>query len=274
MDARVLDAKLPPRSRLRVADPKAGRDPESVFRGGDSGSKLRTTDGADGDRLVDTFRRRAGLPGDLERQPTRRERNLPRRISDGHGHHSSPGHHVIHGHHHFAAGHHGHGHGHFGHGVHFGHGHDFLGFHFGGFGFHRGHWHFALVIGAPLYWYSDPYSYHYRHHHYYHSWWDGDMARLRDWDEGYAEQANVRFDLEDRSCVELRLWTQDGIEHTVRVDPRFWDARDPGDLYAALWAELEEYGRLELEDRVNGRVYTFEAGQIQEIEAGPCLSDY
>lgn len=282
VDTRVLEEKLAPRSRLKLADPetrgdaKGRRDPESTFRGGDTSSKLGTTAEADGDRLVETFRGRAGLPDNLDRQPRRRgtERTRRGRISHGHGHHTSHGYHETHGHHHFPHGHHGHGHGHFGHGVHFGHRHHFLGFHFGGFGFHHGHWHFALVIGAPVVWYSDPYSYHYRHHHrYYHSWWDGDVARLRDWDERYAERASARFDLEGESCVELRVRTRDGTEFTVSVDPRYWDARDPGDLYAALWAELEEYGRLELEDRLDGRVYTFEAGQIQEIEAAPCLSD-
>lgn len=69
--------------------------------------------------------------------------------------------------------------------------------------------------------------------------------------------------------MELRLRTRDGDQHRIQVDPRYWDARDPGDLYAALWGQLEREGRLELED-IDGVLYVFPAGLLQEIEAAPC----
>lgn len=138
--------------------------------------------------------------------------------------------------------------------------HVVLGYHFGGFGFYHGHWHFAIVIG-------DPYVHH--HHHYYHySWWDGRGATLVSWQNAaQAYPADYRF--VEGSCVGLWLRTVDGSEYQIKIDPRYYNANNPGDLYAELWAELEQEGQLQIED-INGAIHVFPAGTIQQIEATSC----
>ena len=71
------------------------------------------------------------------------------------------------------------------------------------------------------------------------------------------------------SCVELWIRTTNGDDYAIKVDPRYWNAKDPGDLYAALWAELDQEGQLQLED-INGALHVFPAGLIQQIEARAC----
>lgn len=138
--------------------------------------------------------------------------------------------------------------------------HRVFGFHFGGFGFYHNRWHFAIVIGSP---------YVLHHHHYYnYSWWDGRGATLVTWERA-AESYPATYTFAPGDCVELVLRTRDGNDYAIKVDPRYWNARDPGDLYAALWAELEETGQLQVED-LNGALHVFPAGMIQQIEARAC----
>ncbi len=140
--------------------------------------------------------------------------------------------------------------------------HHVFGYHYGGFGFYHGRWHFVLVLGSP-----------YVHHYYYpyrYSWWDGYYSSLVTWDRAVdVRQTDYAFDFTGRTCVELWIRTTDGTVYEIKTDPRFWDARDPGDLYAALWSELEREGQLQIED-VNGAVHVFPAGMIQQIEAREC----
>ncbi len=134
-----------------------------------------------------------------------------------------------------------------------------FGWHYGGFGFYHGRWHFAIVLGSP-----------YVHHHYHYSWWDGRYSSLVTWDRAMeVHRTDYRFDLTGKTCVELWIRTTDGTEYAIKADPRYWDARDPGDLYAALWSELEREGQLQIED-INGAVHVFPAGMIQQIEARAC----
>lgn len=136
-----------------------------------------------------------------------------------------------------------------------------FGWHYGGFGFYSGHWHFAIVIGSPV-------LVHRHYHHYRYSWWDGYGASLVTWDRALeVRPANYAFT--DGTCVELWLQTTDGTEYAVKADPRYWGARDPGELYAALWGELEREGQLQIED-INGAIHVFPAGMIQQIEARAC----
>lgn len=133
-----------------------------------------------------------------------------------------------------------------------------FGWHYGGFGFYHGRWHFALVIGEP-----------YVHHHYYgYSWWNGRYASLYTWDRALRVHPG-RYAFADGSCVELWIRTDEGVDYEIKIDPRYYDARDPGDLYAALWSELEEEGQLQIQD-INGAVHVFPAGMIQQIEARGC----
>jgi hypothetical protein len=138
--------------------------------------------------------------------------------------------------------------------------HLIFGYHFGGFGFHHGYWHFAIVIGSP---------YVAHHHHYYnYSWWNGRGTSLVAWDRAVeAYPADYRFS--SGSCVALWLRTTDGVDYTVKIDPRYYNANDPGELYAALWAELDQQGSLQIED-IHGAIHVFPAGMIQQIEATVC----
>lgn len=139
--------------------------------------------------------------------------------------------------------------------------HAVFGWHYGGFGFYSGHWHFAIVIGSPV-------LVHRHYHHYRYTWWDGYGASLVTWDRALeVRPANYAFT--DGSCVELWLQTTNGTEYAVKADPRYWGARDPGELYAALWGELEREGQLQIED-INGAIHVFPAGMIQQIEARAC----
>jgi hypothetical protein len=138
-----------------------------------------------------------------------------------------------------------------------------FGYHYGGFGFYDGRWHFAIVIGGPVLvdYYVTRYGY---------SWWDGRPGSLYSWDRAARlYRADYTFDLTGRSCVELWIRTERGKDYVIEADPRYWNARDPGDLYQALWSQLEREGRLEIEDR-DGALYVFPAGMIQQIEARPC----
>ncbi len=138
-----------------------------------------------------------------------------------------------------------------------------FGYHFGGFGFYHGRWHFAIVIGSPV---IIRHTY-YRH---YYSWWDARGTSLYTWDSArQLYPANYNFDLSGRSCVALWIRTNDGLDFEIKIDPRYYNARDPGDLYAALWTELERQGQLYIED-VNGAVHVFPAGVIRQIEARAC----
>jgi hypothetical protein len=136
-----------------------------------------------------------------------------------------------------------------------------FGWHYGGFGFHHGRWHFAIVIGGPVY---------VRHHHYRYnySWWDGRYSSLYTWNRA-MEVHPANYSFAAGSCVELWLRTTDKTDYEIKVDPGYWNARDPGELYAALWAELDKEGQLQIVD-VNGAVHIFPAGMIQQIEARPC----
>lgn len=137
------------------------------------------------------------------------------------------------------------------------------GFHYGGFGFYAGRWHFAIVIGTPVY-------VDYRNRYYRYNWWDGRGASLVAWDDAVQRYpANYGFDLTRTNCVSLWIRTVDDGDYVIRADPRYWGARDPGDLYAQLWAELQQEGRLQVED-VNGAVTIFPAGMIQQIEVTAC----
>jgi hypothetical protein len=132
-----------------------------------------------------------------------------------------------------------------------------FGFHFGGFGFYQNYWHFALVLG-------DPYVYNY----YQYSWWDGRPTMLITWKQAVeAYPANYQF--APGTCVQLYIRTREDRDYAINVDPRYWDAQDPGELYAALWAELEQTGQLQIED-IDGAVLIFPAGMIQQIEARSC----
>jgi len=136
------------------------------------------------------------------------------------------------------------------------------GFHYGGFGFYHGFWHFAIVIGGPVIVYRNYCGY------YNYCWWDPYGTNLVTWTAAVQTYpANYAF--ADGSCVELWIRTTDGEDYAVKVDPRFWNARDPGDLYAALWAQLDQEGQLQLED-INGALHVFPAGMIQQIEARAC----
>jgi hypothetical protein len=136
------------------------------------------------------------------------------------------------------------------------------GFHYGGFGFYHSHWHFAIVIGGPVVVYRNYCGY------YNYCWWDGRGASLVTWDVA-AQTYPASYTFTDGSCVELWIRTTDGEDYAVKVDPRYWNARDPGDLYAALWAQLDQEGQLQLED-INGALHVFPAGMIQQIEARAC----
>jgi len=141
--------------------------------------------------------------------------------------------------------------------------HMVFGWHYGGFGFWNGFWHFAIVIGDPV---LVPYHlYHYRY-----SWWNGRPATLVTWERAVeAYPADYSFEAAGCTCVELWLRTTDGTDYKIQVDPAYWSARDPGELYAALWTELQETGKLQIED-IHGAVHVFPAGMIQEIEARAC----
>lgn len=140
---------------------------------------------------------------------------------------------------------------------------------FGGFGFRGDRWHFVIVLGVPVAVY-DGYD-RYGYWDGYHSWWDGRPANLYTWNRRPTVYRSAAYlsDLSRETCVELRLRTVQGREHLVRIDPREWGARDPGDLYAALWSELDQRGELELRD-LDGSVYIFPQGTIQHIEASAC----
>jgi hypothetical protein len=135
-----------------------------------------------------------------------------------------------------------------------------FGYHFGGFGFYHGYWHFAIVLGSP---------YVAHHNHYYnYSWWNGRGTSLVTWDSAVdAYPADYRFG--SGSCVGLLIRTTDGVDYAVKIDPRYYSARDPGELYAALWAELDQEGSLQIED-IHGAIHVFPAGMIQQIEATVC----
>ncbi len=136
------------------------------------------------------------------------------------------------------------------------------GFHYGGFGFYHGYWHFAIVIGGPVIVYRNYCGY------YNYCWWDGRGASLVTWSAA-VQTYPASYTFEEGSCVELWIRTTAGEDYAVKVDPRYWNAADPGDLYAALWAQLDQEGQLQLED-VNGVLHVFSAGQIQQIEARAC----
>jgi len=141
--------------------------------------------------------------------------------------------------------------------------HLIFGYHYGGFGFYNGRWHFAIVIGTPV-------LVHRRYRPYRYAWWDGYGTSLITWNRAMeVYPASYTFDVSGGSCVELWIRTTDGADYEIKIDPRYYNARDPGDLYAALWGELEREGQLQLED-VNGAVHVFPAGMIQQIEARPC----
>ena len=141
--------------------------------------------------------------------------------------------------------------------------HRVYGYHYGGFGFYNGRWHFAIVIGSPV-------IVRHRYNYYRYSWWDGYGTSLYTWDRAaQMYPASYNFDMSGRSCVALWIRTSDGADYEIKIDPRYYNARDPGDLYAALWTELERKGQLQIED-VNGAVHIFPAGMIQQIEARAC----
>lgn len=155
----------------------------------------------------------------------------------------------------------------FRHGYYYGHHHYYgphlvFGFHYGGFGFYHDYWHFAIVIGAPIVVYR-PYYYYYPYR-----WWDGRAASLVTWDRA-AEAYRADYTFGANSCVMLWIATNDDTDYKINVDPAYWNARNPGDLYAALWSELEQNGRLEIEDE-NGVIHVFPAGTIRQIEATAC----
>jgi hypothetical protein len=136
------------------------------------------------------------------------------------------------------------------------------GYHYGGFGFYHGRWHFAIVIGGPVIVYRDYCGY------YDYCWWNGRGASLVTWSAA-VQTYPATYTFVDGSCVELWIKTTDGDDYAIKVDPRYWNATDPGDLYAALWAELDQEGQLQLED-INGALHVFPAGMIQQIEARAC----
>lgn len=140
--------------------------------------------------------------------------------------------------------------------------HRVWGFHYGGFGFYHGYWHFAIVIGGPVVVYRNYCGY------YNYCWWDGRGASLVTWNAA-VQAYPASYTFAEGTCVELWIRTTDGEDYAVKVDPRYWNARDPGDLYAALWAQLDQEGQLQLED-INGALHIFPAGMIQQIEARAC----
>jgi len=135
-----------------------------------------------------------------------------------------------------------------------------LGYHYGGFGYYRNRWHFAIVIGAPVITYHTGW--------YGYSWWDGYGSSLVTWDR-YRNVYDESYVFGDGSCVELHVVTNDRATYEIKIDPRYYDADDPGDLYAELWSELSTQGELRIQD-LNGAVHIFPAGMIQQIEARPC----
>jgi hypothetical protein len=138
-----------------------------------------------------------------------------------------------------------------------------FGWHYGGFGFWDGFWHFAIVIGEPV---LVPYHIH----HYHYSWWSGRPATLVTWERAVESYpADYSFEATGCTCVELWLQTTEGTDYKIQVDPAYWNARDPGELYAALWTELQETGKLQIED-IHGAIHVFPAGMIQQIEARAC----
>ena len=137
-----------------------------------------------------------------------------------------------------------------------------LGYYYGGFGFFGPYWNFVLVLGAPASYYG-AYPYH------YYTWRNnGRRTRLYGWEETAYRTSDYRFD-EGGACVALRVKTTDGDSYDIQIDPTQYNASDPGDLYALLWAELEEKGELYLED-INGSIHSFPASAVREIEAGAC----
>jgi hypothetical protein len=141
--------------------------------------------------------------------------------------------------------------------------HRVYGHHYGGFGFYLGHWHFVMVIGSPI-------VVHQRYRYYGYDWWDGRGHSLYSWNRAMeAYPANYNFDLSRATCVSLWIRTTAGEDYVLKADPRFWNARDPGDLYAILWGQLEREGYIEIQD-LSGIIHTFPAGTIQQIEARAC----
>jgi hypothetical protein len=134
-----------------------------------------------------------------------------------------------------------------------------FGYHYGGFGFYRGYWHFAIVIGNPYVVHHYPYDY---------AWWDGRGASLVTWDR-MVDAYPADYVFGDGSCVALWVRTTDGIDYTIKIDPSYYNAHNPGELYIALWAELDEYGSLQIQD-IYGATHVFPASMIQQIEATPC----
>ncbi len=126
-----------------------------------------------------------------------------------------------------------------------------------------------IVIGG-----AHPVHRHYDHHVYDgHRWWDGRVGSLHGWDRTRAELARARparYSSRVEGCIQLRVRTHRGETYRIDADPAFLDARDPGDLYASLWGELEREGSLEIQD-VYGQRHVFPAGLIQEIQAAPCF---
>jgi hypothetical protein len=125
--------------------------------------------------------------------------------------------------------------------------HRVYGHHYGGFGFYLGHWHFVMVIGSPI-------VVHQRYRYYGYDWWDGRGHSLYSWNRAMeAYPANYNFDLSRATCVSLWIRTTAGEDYVLKADPRFWNARDPGDLYAILWGQLEREGYIEIQD-LSGRM--------------------
>lgn len=232
------------------------------------GASLRQRDGADRDEITNAFRLRSenrGVeprrrPDDRRRQadrhrPRTRHRYDHRRYGYGHTFSYYNGYHR--GYHYG-----------FHDGYYYGHNHYYgphlvFGFHYGGFGYYHGLWHFAIVIGSPIVVYD-------RHAYYNYTWWDGRGSTLMTWDNAVqAYPADYRWDLSRKNCVALWITTTDGENYEVKIDPAYWNAQDPGELYAALWSELDQNGRLELEDE-NGVIHVYPAGLIQQIEASAC----
>ena len=225
-------------------------------------------DGADRDEITNAFRLRSDnrgveprrRPDDRRRQadrhrPRTRHRYDHRRYGYGHTFSYYNGYHR--GYHYG-----------FHDGYFYGHNHYYgphlvFGFHYGGFGYHHGLWHFAIVIGSPVVVYN-------RHAYYNYTWWDGRGSSLMTWDNAVqAYPADYQWDLSRKNCVALWISTTDGENYEVKIDPAYWNAQDPGELYAALWSELDQNGRLELEDE-NGVIHVYPAGLIQQIEASAC----
>ncbi len=214
--------------------------------------------GTDRDDYVATFRRRPDQPIERDRRVVTRRRYYRPYDGYGYGYYNGYTYGYYRGYH---RGYHvGYTHGYYDAHYHYYGPHLVFGWHFGGFGFYHGRWHFALVLG-------DPYVRHHRHYYHY-SWWDGCGTSLMTWDRAVqAYPADYVFS--GGACVELWLRTTQGDDYTIKIDPRYWNARDPGELYAAFWSELEREGRLQIQD-INGAVHIFPAGLIQQIEARAC----